>query len=373
MKLIFRLIAIGILFAAMASYTQAEDGHDHGASEEEEVQEEGVALSAEQRDLANIKIGPLSPRLMEYQVYAPGEVLANGYTSYLVSPRVDSVVLSRHAALGDHVEKGQALVTLFSETVAEAQAAFQVAESEWQRVKKLGSKAVGAKRYIAAQTEYEVGRGRLLAFGLSHQAIQSLAEKSQPLGEYILVAAREGAVLSDDFRQGQRLEAGQALMEIVDEEELWVEARLAPSAKLLVPVGTQALVKIGDEAFAARVTQEAHTIDELTRTRVVRLLVKNDAHRLHPGMYAEVFFTFVSDEAVLAVPESALMRGSDGDWVVFVQEEPGHYLPHEVELGRILGKWREISGIPAGSPVVMEGAFFVASEMAKGGFDPHNH
>ncbi len=373
MKLIVRLIAIAILFTALPSYTQAEDGHDHEAAEEAEVQEEGVAISAEQRGLANIKIAPLTLRPMEYQVYAPGEVLANDYTSYLVSPRVDSVVLSRHAALGDHVEQGQALVTLFSGTVAEAQAAFRVAEAEWQRVKKLGSEAVGAKRYIAAQAEYEAGRARLLAFGLSQQAIHSLAEKSQPMGEYILVAARAGVVLSDDFRQGQRLEAGQALMEIVDEQELWVEARLTPTTQLAVPAGTEAQVKIGDETFAARVTQEAHTIDKLTRTRVVRLLVNNEAHRLHPGMYADVFFTFVTDEAVLAVPESALMRGSDGDWLVFVQEEPGHYLPHEVELGRTLGQWREISGIQAGSSVVMEGAFFVASEMAKSGFDPHNH
>ena len=67
------------------------------------------------------------------------------------------------------------------------------------------------------------------------------------------------------------------------------------------------------------------------------------------------------------------MRGADGDWTVFVEEETGVYQPHEVELGRSLGKWREISGIPEGEAVVMEGAFFVASQFAKGGFDPHGH
>ena len=88
---------------------------------------------------------------------------------------------------------------------------------------------MGEKRYIFAQTDYEADYGRLLAFGLSKAAISALAEKSQPLGEYTLVAANAGAVLSDDFHQGQRVESGQALMELADERELWVEARLAPT------------------------------------------------------------------------------------------------------------------------------------------------
>ncbi len=43
------------------------------------------------------------------------------------------MVLRRHAALGDHVEKGQALVTLFSETVAQAQASYRVASYFFRR------------------------------------------------------------------------------------------------------------------------------------------------------------------------------------------------------------------------------------------------
>ncbi len=45
----------------------------------------------------------------------------------------------------------------------------------------------------------------------------------------------------------------------------------------------------------------------------------------------------------------------------------------EVELGRAIGGLREISGLTAGQRIVSRGAFFVASEIAKGGFDPHNH
>ena len=357
------------------------DAHDeHGDSKKHDESadahgghEEGVALSPKQMALANIKVAVLVARTMDYRIYAPGEIKTNGYTSYQVSPRVDSVVVRRHVSLGDHVNTGQALVTLFSESVAEAQAVFLIASSEWKRVKKMGHNVVSDKRYIATQTDYEAAYGRLLAFGLTKEAILSLKSKSHSLGEYTLIAASSGAVQSDDFRQGQRVESGQYLMTLADEKVLWVEAHLAPAAQLELHRGTQAKVKVGSNWYTAKVIQEAHTIDPITRTRVVRLQIHNVAHQLHPGLFADVYFTFVTEKPVLAVPEAALMRGADGDWTVFVEAEKGQFKAQEVELGRSLGKWREILGIHSGARIVMEGAFFVASQIAKGSFDPHNH
>jgi len=353
----------------------------------EETHEEGITLGETQMSMAGINVETLHPRTMDYQIYTPGEIVANGYTSYLVSPRVDSVVLRRHVALGDHVVQDQRLVTLFSETVATAQANYQVNAAEWRRVQRLGQKAVGAKRFISAQTNFNAANARLQAYGLSASAISSLTnsqasnqtgnkatnENATILGEYTLNAATGGVVLSDDFQQGQHLAAGSSLMMIANEHELWVEAKLAPTQQLQLPAGTIAKVKVGGEFFSATVTQQAHTIDLLTRTRVVRLLVSNTSHRLHPGLFADVYFQFSTEQAVLAVPEAALVRGADGDWTVFTEDHPGEFKAEEVELGRSLGDWREIKGISAGTRVVTGGAFFVASQIAKGGFDPHNH
>ena len=358
---------------------QEDDGHGHGETDGHGHEEAGgeVSLSGQQIQLAGIEVETVNAAIMDYQLYAPGEIKANGYTSYLVSPRVDSVVLRRHVGLGDHVEKGQPLVTLFSETVAQAQASFRVASSEWQRIQKLGKKSVGDKRYISGQSAYDAALGRLLAYGLSQEAIASLAKNPQPLGEYTLSAISAGAILSDDFQQGQRVESGESLMVVADEHTLWVEARLAPDTQLDLPVGTLAKVKVGDNYFTARVTQEAHTIDLLTRTRIVRLEVANDNHLLHSGMFADVYFSLKSREPVVTVPETALMRSSDGDWVVFIEDEPKSFVMQEVVQGRtfnnVAGQWREIKGVATGSRIVTKGAFFIASQLAKGGFDPHNH
>tara|TARA_R110000824_G_scaffold399102_1_gene604016 strand:+ start:57320 stop:58465 length:1146 start_codon:yes stop_codon:yes gene_type:complete len=370
---VFTLGPIGNTFAQIPLSDNNEEEEVHDEDEHSEEESEGtVQLSVQQIAIANIRVATLQPALMNYQVYAPGDIKANDYTSYLVSPRVDSIILRRHVALGDHVENRQVLVTLFSEAVAEAQAAFLVARSERQRVSQLGREAVGENRFIAAQTDYQVDYGRLLAYGLFEEDILSLTQELA-LGEYTLKAENAGAVLSDDFRQGQWAEAGRALIELADEKELWVEARLAPTLQLELPAGTVAEIIVGGEIYEAVVSQEAHTIDPQTRTRVVRLIVKNEADRLHPGQFSDVYFTFPTDEPVMAVPESGLMRGADGDWTVFVEVDTGQFRAEEVELGRTFGDLREIEGISPGTRVVMEGAFFVASEISKGGFDAHGH
>lgn len=355
---------------------KSRDNHDGAGEEDEHGHEEAAAasLTPAQMSLADIQVETLTARPVDYQLYAPGEILSNGYTSYRVSPRVASVVLRRHVALGDHVKKGRPLVTLFSDIVAQAQADYRTAWPEWKRVQKLGRKTVGEQRYISAKANLAAARATLLAYGLSASDLKSLAaQQTSALGEYTLHAEIDGAVLSDDFEQGQRIEAGAPLITLADEKQLWVQAHLPANISLTLGAGTQAEVMTGDVRIKATVTQEAHTIDPVTRTRIVRLLVNNPEHRLHSGQFAEVFFRFRTQKPVLAVPESALMRRADGDWTVFVEDHPGEFLPVEVELGRALGQLREITGIEAGSRVVTEGAFFVASQIAKGGFDPHNH
>lgn len=333
-----------------------------------------VTLSQEQTSLAGIQVERLSPKQYVDSVYAPGEVKANGYTSYLVSPRTDSVVISRHASLGDHVSSGQPLVTLFSEAVAEAQAEYLIASSNWRRAKKLGRETVSESTLVENENTYKATRGKLIAFGLTAKAIDRIAvQGNATFGQYSLTAKRAGVVLEDDFMQGQRVAAGESIMLLADESELWVEANVPPNKSLNLKVNSPATIELDGKEYQAKVIQEAHTIDPVTRTRVVRLVVQNDDHRLHSGMFVRVFFPSKASKAVMAVPEEALMRNPDGDWTIFVASDSGTFKAVEVTRGEAYGDFREIIGINAGTFVVKTGAFFIASELAKSGFDPHNH
>jgi RND family efflux transporter MFP subunit len=350
-----------------------EHGHE-GDNKEEEEHEEGITIDPKKMSLANIKVESVKPEYQFSTVYAPGEIKANGYKSYVVSPRTESVIISRHAALGEHVDKGQKLVTLFSESMSQAQADYLIASTEWQRIKKLGNKTVSESRLLQAETTYNASYGKLIALGLTEKAIKSISNKDiKAFGQYTLTAQREGVVLQDDFIQGQRVDAGDTVMLLADEKKLWVEAKVSPNKKLNLSIDSPAVLKLEGQSYNAKVIQEAHTIDPITRTRIIRLGVENSDDNLHSGMFVKVYFQFATKQKVMAVPEEALIRSADGDWTVFVEDHPGEFKAVEVELGRALGGFREIIGLDSGTRIVTKGAFFVASEIAKGGFDPHNH
>lgn len=356
--------------------------HNHAEGEEqeskssfkEEDHEEGGSLSTQKIKVAGIEADAVFPKKYLNTVYAPGEVKANGYKSYIVSPRTDSVVINRHASLGDHVKSGQKLVTLFSETMAQTQADFLIATSNWKRAKKLGSNNVSERTLVEAENTYKGVYGKLVAFGLTRQGIEKIAQQdSGTFGQYVLIAERDGVVLQDDFMQGQRIGAGETIMLLADESDLWVEANVSPNKELNLALGSPALVDLNGIKYRANVIQEAHTIDPITRTRTVRLSVTNAGHKLHSGMFVKVYFQFETNDEVIAIPEEALIRSSDGDWTVFVEKHPNEFKAVKVTRGRSFGEYREIIGIESGTKVVTHGAFFVASEIAKGGFDPHNH
>jgi RND family efflux transporter MFP subunit len=356
--------------------------HNHAEGEEqeskssfkEEDHEEGVSLSTQKIKVAGIEADAVFPKKYLNTVYAPGEVKANGYKSYIVSPRTDSVVINRHASLGEHVKSGQKLVTLFSETMAQTQADFLIASSNWKRAKKLGSNNVSERTLVEAENTYKGVYGKLIAFGLTRQGIEKIAQQdSGTFGQYVLIAERDGVVLRDDFMQGQRVGAGETIMLLADEGDLWVEANVSPNKELNLALGSPALIDLNGIKYRANVIQEAHTIDPITRTRTVRLSVTNAGHKLHSGMFVKVYFQFETNDEVIAIPEEALIRSSDGDWTVFVENHPNEFKAVKVTRGRSFGEYREIIGIEPGTTVVTHGAFFVASEIAKGGFDPHNH
>jgi len=355
--------------------THDQDAHGNENKEEKlDEHEEGITLNPKKITLAKIKVESVIPQYQFSVIYAPGEIKADGYKSYVVSPRTESVIISRHAALGEHVEKGQKLVTLFSEAMAQAQADYLIASTEWQRVKRLGNKTVSESRLLKAETTYNASYGKLIALGLTEKAIDNISNKDiKAFGQYTLTAQREGVVLQDDFIQGQRIDAGDTVMLLADEKQLWVEAKVSPSKKLNLSINSPATVKLEGQSFNAKVIQEAHTIDPITRTRIIRLAVHNTDDTLHSGMFVKVYFQFATKQKMIAVPEEALIRSTDGDWTVFVEDHPGEFKATEVVLGRALGDLREIFGIESGTRIVTKGAFFVASEIAKGGFDPHNH
>lgn len=351
---------------------------DHDEAEGGHEEEAGVVkLTEKQMQTAGIKIIQLQPQSVAAVIDAAGEVKLNDYKTIKVTPRIAAQVVTRHARLGDEVKPGQALLTLSSVEMAEAQGELLVADREWKRVEKLGRKVVSARRYTEARIKAEQARSRVLAYGMTRSELKALIERKAGKsadGEFQLLASQAGRVLHDAFIIGERVEPGRELMIIADESVMWVEARITPDQVEKIRVGNQAQVLVGKRSLPARVSQIHHALDEVTRTLAVRLSVDNPDDILHPGMFVKARITSSDQEQGMVLPEAAVLRSPDGDWQVLVeQDEAGEFKAVEIELQRVIDGQAVIAGIEAGTRVVSQGAFFVQSELAKSGFDIHNH
>ena len=377
------LLLAALYCSANAIATEQHEDHNEaktqaGAHGDKDESEDGLLeLSDESMRLADIKVEKLTPRILPRLIHAPGEVRLDQYRSAEVTPLVDSLVSKRHVKLGDEVSAGQLLVTLVSVEVVAAQGELMVASTEWRRVRGLGKATVSAKRYTEAEVAYEQARLKLLAYGLDEKQIEAAAsgDRSRPLGEFDLNAPVAGTILRDDFRIGQRIEPGQSLFLIADESRVWIEASLSPRQAKAVDVGMSAQVKMNEHWHEGKVIQKHHLLDERTRTVPVRISVQPDGEHHHGGEFVQVAISSAtpSGKPTLAVTEPALIQDDEGNWTVFVEVKAGHFRQIKIRRGEASGAMVPISGIAPGMNVVTDGAFFLAAELAKSGFDIDNH
>lgn len=372
----------GMLWVVLPlSLQAAEDGHggheEHGTEQEEGHGEEGVVhLTPEQLDMAGVVIETLQPRDVVSFIRAPGEIQLNAYATTVVSLRITAQVVARQARLGDQVKQGQALVMLSSVEMAKAQGDLLVADREWARVKKLGRDVVSEQRYTGARVAREQVRARVRAYGMPEESIKKLlaSDKAELAdGHFQLLAPQDGTVIRDAFIVGELVEPGRELFEISDESVLWVEARLTPDEAAQIQVQARATMDVHGREIEGRVIQVHHALDEDTRTLGVRIEIPNPDDLLHPGLFVNARIEGITSEQALAVPGNAVLRSPDGDWLVFIEKEPGEFEPVEVEIIRTAADYAVIEGLEPGVRVVTQGAFFLQSELAKAGFEIHDH
>jgi len=351
-------------------------GHDEGGDDSHGEAASDAELSAAQRRMAGIETMIVKRQLLGDAITAPGEAMLNAYRTTKVTPRTPGQVIKRHARLGDHVKKGQPLITLTSVEMAEAQGALIEADVELRRVEKLGRKVVSEKRFVTAQIAYQQAYAKVSAYGMTKNQIESLMKTSdaaRATGEFRLLSFQDGTIISDDFVVGELIEPGYVLMTISDESLLWVEARLAPEDAARIALGSPARVQAGAHWLSGKVTQARHTLDETTRTLAVHIEVENRNDELHPGQFVTAVIEGKKKVEGIVVPLASVLRAADGDWQVFVEVAPGRFEPKEVEVLRTVGDQMLIDGLAEGTTIVSKGAFFVQSEIAKSGFSVHNH
>ena len=355
-----RAIAYVVVASAWASASaEAADVHD-------DDEDGSLLLDLQERIDAGIKIESAELRTLQDTVLLPAEVVVNGYRSARVTPRIPSVVESRHVRLGDVVELGQPLASLSSVVMAEAAGELMLAAYEWRLVRELGPEAVSGRRYAEARTAQRRAMAKVIAYGLTEAQARDLAASDDLdafAGRFDLLAPRAGTVFSDDFVIGELVAPGRVLVEIVDESTVWVEAR---AAELPDVERNDAAVVVADDGrrIAGRVVRRHHRLDEATRTRALRIEVDNVGDALHPGQFVEVELETGVAEPVLAVPRSAVTVLDGRESVFRIEGDEFHPIP--ISTGRGPDDWAVVrAGLEPGDLVASSGVFHLKSLFLK--------
>jgi cobalt-zinc-cadmium efflux system membrane fusion protein len=354
MNLVFRRASCALIFSLALSAAYAQQAAHPLTLDARAVQDAGIVVSR------------LTPRELAEEIKAPGEVKVDAYSTVLVSPRIESMVLSRQVKLGDVVKAGQPLVTLSSVQVAETQGALIVAEQEWQRVAALGAQAVSGRRYTEVQVQRDQARARLRAYGLSDGQIQGVlrAGSAKADGSYALLSPADGRITTDQFLVGERVDAGRALFTVVKEDSVWVEAQMPPFEAERVATGARARVLIHEQSLPGKVVQRSHQTDEKTRTVAVRIAVDNSRDLLHPGELVDARVA-VAGRSALAVPAEAVVLLQNQS-TVFVVAGGQTFEPVAVQVGENREGWVEIrQGLKPGVSYVSKGAFALKARLLR--------
>ncbi|HEX7915794.1 efflux RND transporter periplasmic adaptor subunit [Rudaea sp.] len=361
MKLKIVLLASGL---ALGSIVFAEEKN---SANSESHEASPLAVDATAQKQLGIVTATVAARTLQDEIRAPGEVKANGYATVLVSPRIAAQIVRRNAKLGDEVKAGQALVTLSSIEVAEAQGQLIVGEREWQRVRSLGAEAVSAKRYTEAQVARDQAHAKLRAYGVGVGEIASLLRQgsARATGEFALIAPQAGRVTSDDFIVGERVESGKVLFTLVDESSVWIEAQLPPGDAERIALGAAARIVDRNQVLPGKVIQLAHRSTESSRTTPVRIEAANRDDLLHAGEFVDVFVATSAATQVVAIPNEAIVQ-IQGQNVVFKIAKQEHFEIAPIATGETRGDWTVVKqGLSAGDAIAVKGSYALKARLLK--------
>ena len=281
-----------------------------------------VKLSPGKIQRTGVKSEPAAKRVIRTAIRAPGTIALDERRISVIAMRSESFVLKvTNVTTGSHVVKGQPLMDIYSPSVSSAAAEYLAT---------INSKTTGG--------DQAYGRGsrqRLMNLDVPEAAISAI-EKSRTVPTSIeWTAPRDGIVLERTAIEGMRVQPGGILFRIADHSLVWALIDVAERDLGMIAKGQPATVRARSfpgREFSGKVEVIYPEINKETRTARIRVELQNPDLILLHDMYVDAEIDTGSGEAVVSVPESAVMDTGSRQ-AVFVDKGQGRLEPREVKLG----------------------------------------
>jgi Cu(I)/Ag(I) efflux system membrane fusion protein len=305
-----------------------------------------------------VRSGVAERKRLESDVRAVGRVAWDETALADVSLKVGGWVEElRVDAVGDAVQRGDVLFTLYSPELYAAQRELLEALRSREHAAVTGASERAGRLAAAA-------RKRLLLWDVAPADVDRMAATGRALEQVPIRSPASGYVVEKEVVAGSAVSAGERLYRIAPLDRVWVEAEVYEAELPLVSEGQRATVTLPylpGRGFEGRVAWIYPSLSGETRTAKLRIELANPEHELRPMMFANVRLHVDRGER-LVVPLSAVLFAGERSFV-FLDLGEGRFRPQRVEVGLRGGEEVEIlSGLEAGARIVTSGTFLIASE-----------
>lgn len=345
-----------------------------------------VRLTAEEMKSAGIIIKPVMRSEFRTIRDFPGTVEPNEHALAEITTLVRGRVIDVYADLGREVKGGTLLALLYSSELGMAQSAYlkataklNVAERAFRRAESLlKEKVIGVAELqrregemLSLRAELREARDRLLILGLTDEDLRNLDRNHTIRSHVPVVAPFDGRIIARNLTKGEVVETTEKLFVVADLTDVWVTAVIPEKDIPYIrpdQTGTGQSVEVHvaaypGQAFQGRITYVGDVLDPATRTMRLRLELPNPERKLKPAMYATVRVYSEPEANALLIPESAVQRDRDRQFV-FVEREPAIFEARDVKLGSSNGREiKVLDGLLEGESIVTNGAFVLKSEL----------
>lgn len=337
-----------------------------------------IILTKEQFDGAGMTLGAPVPRMFSEEIKASGIIGSTLYGKANINTLISGRIMQLNFSIGDRVRKGDVLFTLQSHEIillqqdyAEVVQQLVLLASDYQRLKSLTEENIVAlKDFQRTESEYRTMQARAEGLKARLRMINidpAAVEKGIILPELSVISPISGVVSKQELVLGQFLEPQRTVMEIVDPEKLQLNIWLFESdLSGLAPGQTVKYYTPGneDQEFEATLSNIGKSVDTDTKTiQCIARIKPEDMGTFVNNLFVETRIITCEREA-MAIPENALIREPDRDFVWIRIEENGSKLTFRkvpVKTGVTRDGYTEIleEGL---SDILLTGAYNLWSE-----------
>ena len=210
----------------------------------------------------------------------------------------------------------------------------------------------------------ESAKLKLELLGVSKDETQSVIKNKKVSQNTTIYSPVDGYIFSKNIMNGSAFNAKAKLFELVNLDEVWVEAKIVEDDLEWIKNAAKFDVnfKSTPKTYTAISTLLYPMLDEKEATLTLRLRLKNADNTLFPGMYASVVSSSESKK-YLTLKRSAVIRKGGKYYAFVVGDFKGEYEPVEIQTQLLDNETYIITnGLNTGDEVVDNALFMMDSD-----------